>query len=105
MEVLGVLTIRLLAVLCNFSSKISLLIFFNNFLILKCMIYRNFTVKFSVRELPKCLLFIKVGAPNDYRTAFIGCFDYNIFGFYVLRLLSACHSSLDRLETLRVLPN
>ena len=30
---------------------------------MKCMIFRNFTVKFGVRELPKCL-FLK-RAPND----------------------------------------
>ena len=49
--------------------------FFDDFLIGGSSVFVDFGVKSGVRKLRNCFLLVEVGAPNDYRTAFVGCFD------------------------------
>ena len=44
-------------------------------------IFVNFGIKGGVGKLPKSFLSVKVGPPNNYRAAFVGRFDNNIFAF------------------------
>ena len=50
---------------------------YDNFLISLCEIFVYLCIEFSVGQLSKSFLFVKVGGPNDHRTAFIGWFDDN----------------------------
>ena len=54
---------------------------FDYFLVRRGEVFFDCLVKRIVRELPKSLLLIEVGAPNDYCTAFVGRFDSNVFAF------------------------
>ena len=54
---------------------------FFDYLVRRCEVFLNFTVKRIVGELPKSFLLLEVGAPNDYRAAFVGHFDSNAFAF------------------------
>ena len=38
-------------------------------------VFVDFSVKFRVRKLPNSFLLAEVGGPDDYRAAFVGCFD------------------------------
>ena len=51
---------------------------FDNFLISLCEIFVYFCIEFSVGQLSKSFLFVKVGAPNDHGTAFVGWFDDDV---------------------------
>ena len=55
--------------------------FFDDVLVRRGEILFDFTVKRIVGELPKSFLLVDVGAPNDYRAAFVGRFDSNVFAF------------------------
>ena len=55
--------------------------FFDNFLLQRGEVIFNFTVQRFVGELTKIFLLVEVGAPNDYRVAFVGCYDSNVFAF------------------------
>ena len=47
----------------------------DNFVIGLCEIFVYFYIEFSVGQLSKSFLFVKVGAPNDHGTAFVDWFD------------------------------
>ena len=49
-----------------------------------CTVFVYFCIEFNVGKLSKSLLFVKVGAPNDYGTAFVGWFDDIIPNFNIL---------------------
>ena len=53
--------------------------FFDYFLVRRGEILFNFAVKRFVGELSKSFLYVKVGAPNDYRATFVGRFDSNVY--------------------------
>ena len=55
--------------------------FFDYFLVQRGKVFFDFTVKRIIGKVPKILLLVEVGAPNDYRDAFVGCFDSNVFAF------------------------
>ena len=48
---------------------------FDNFLVGRSYVFVDFGVKSGVRKLANCFLLVEVGAPNDCRAAFVGCFD------------------------------
>ena len=41
----------------------------------------NFAVERILGELTKGLMLVEVGAPNDYRAAFVGRLESNVFAF------------------------
>ena len=45
-------------------------------------VFVDFGVKGRVRKLPNCFLLVQVGAPNDYRAAFVGCLDDKVVRFF-----------------------
>ena len=51
---------------------------FDNFLISLCEIFVYLCIEFSVGQLSKSFLFVKVGAPNDHGPAFVGWLDDNV---------------------------
>ena len=53
--------------------------FLNDFWVGERKIFVNFSIVFSVSKLSSGFLFVKVGAPNNHSTAFVGWFDENIF--------------------------
>ena len=67
---------------------------FDKFLISLCEIFVYFCIEFSVGQLSKSFLFVKVGAPNDYGTAFVGWFDNDVVP--ILRFWLVVHSSFNR---------
>ena len=71
---------------------------FDNFLVGGSKVFVDLGVKNRVRKLANCFLLVEVGAPNDCRAPFVGCFDYEVIS--VLRFMRAVHSSLERLESL-----
>ena len=55
--------------------------FFDYFLLRSGEVFLDFTVKTIVGELPNSILLVEVGAPNDFRAAFVAGFDSNVFAF------------------------
>ena len=51
---------------------------FDNFLVGGSYVFVDFIVKSRVRKLPNCFFLVEVGAPNDCRAAFVGCFDNEV---------------------------
>ena len=81
-EVLGVVIIRFWAVAGSSCLEISsCTVSLTVFLVRRGEVFFSFTVKGIVRELPKSFLLLEVGAPNDYRTAFVGRFDSSVLAF------------------------
>ena len=57
---------------------------FDNFLVSGSKVFVDFGAKKWVRKLTNCFLLVEVGGPNDYRTAFVGCFDDDVIsGFEI----------------------
>ena len=55
---------------------------FDNFLVGGSKVFVDFGVKSWVRKLANCFLLVEVGAPNDGRAAFVGCFDDEVFSVF-----------------------
>ena len=70
---------------------------FDNFLFGGSKVFVDFGVKSRFRKLANCFLLVEVGAPNDCRAAFVGCFDDKVVSRFILRFMGAVHSSLESL--------
>ena len=55
---------------------------FDNFLVGGSWVFVDFGVKIRVRKLANCFLLVEVGAPNDCRPAFVGCFDDEVISVF-----------------------
>ena len=54
---------------------------FDKFLIFGSEIFLDFGIKRGIRKLPQSFFLVKVGAPNNYRAAFVGRFDNYVIAF------------------------
>ena len=55
---------------------------FDSFLVGGSYVFVDFGVKSRVRKLANCFLLVEVGAPNDCRAAFVGCFDDEVISVF-----------------------